>query len=147
MPPPWTGGQAVWHSLSVVHDPQVPPPLLLELLSSVPLSSSPPLLLPEEVLLVLLPEDDEVLLLVLPLPLELLPYPLSRVPGVPASPKSNPLPDPCPQAEKAPTRRRPAVSDASEETFMERRPSLEPGDGRPHGDRCAGFCPVFDVQS
>jgi hypothetical protein len=70
VPPPWTGGQALWHSLSVVHDPQVPPlPLLLPLeLLEVPLSSSsPPLLvlLPEEVLL---PEDDEVL----PLPLELL---------------------------------------------------------------------------
>ncbi len=73
-----------------MHDPQVPPllPLLLPLeLLEVPLSSSSlPLLLPEE--LVLLPEDDEVL------PLELLLNPLSRVPGVPASPKSNPLPDP-----------------------------------------------------
>jgi hypothetical protein len=88
VPPPWTGGQALWHSESVVHEPQVPPPLLEELL--LPLSSSPPLLLPEE--LVLLPEEE----LVLPEELVLLPEEeLVLLPpsleGAPLSPKSNPL--------------------------------------------------------
>ena len=84
MPPPWTAGQALWHSESVVQAPQepasLPPPLLPELL--LPLSSSSlPLLLPE---LVLLPE----LLVLLPELLVLLP---PSWPGTPLSPKSNPL--------------------------------------------------------
>ena len=86
MPPPCTGGQADWHSVSVVQDPQVPPPLPEELL--LPLSSSLLLLLPE--LLVLLPE----LLLLLPELLLLLPELLLLLPpswGAPASPKSKPL--------------------------------------------------------
>jgi hypothetical protein len=91
VPPPCTAGHALWHSASVVHAPQVPPPLLLVLLpeelpDELPLSSSsPPLLLvllPEE--LVLLPE----LLVLLPEELVLLP---PSWPGTPLSPKSNPL--------------------------------------------------------
>jgi len=51
VPPPCTAGHALWHSESVVHAPQEPPPLPLllpeELPLPLPLSSSPPLLLPE----------------------------------------------------------------------------------------------------
>lgn len=84
MPPPCTAGQALWHSESVVHEPQEPAslPPLLPLLLELPLSSSSPLLLPEELLV--LP-----LLLLLPLEL-LLVLPLS-LPGTPLSPKLNPL--------------------------------------------------------
>jgi len=96
VPPPCTAGQALWHSASVVHEPQVWPPLELVLLPLelvllplelvlLPLSSSPPLLL------VLLPEDVELVLL--PLLLVLLPELLEVLPPswVPPSPKSNPL--------------------------------------------------------
>lgn len=113
-----------------MHAPQVPPllepelePLLEPLL--LPLSSSPPLLLPElllPLLLVLLPE-------LLP---ELLPP--SCVPGAPLSPKSKPLEaSPDPQAENRPTARRPAASDATDETFMRTSSFLVPGSGNPHG--------------
>jgi hypothetical protein len=87
VPPPCTAGHAAWHSASVVHEPQVPPPLLELLL---PLSTSPPLLLPELLVLpLLLPE-----LLVLPLLLVLLPELLVLLPPswvAPPSPKSNPF--------------------------------------------------------
>jgi hypothetical protein len=91
VPPPWTAGQAAWHSESVVQAPQVPPsdPLLLlpELEVLLPLSSSLPLLLVllPELLLVLLPE---LLLVLLP---ELLLVLLPSWPPPPPSPKSNPL--------------------------------------------------------
>ncbi len=61
VPPPWTGGHELSHSESVVHDPQVPPPLelpleplllpLLPLLLPLELLLSPPELLPLPLLL------------------------------------------------------------------------------------------------
>ena len=83
MPPPCTAGHALWHSASVVHEPQLPllPPLLepellpLELVL-LPLSSSLPLLLPEEEL-VLPPEEPELVLLPLSRPPEELVLPPS----------------------------------------------------------------------
>jgi hypothetical protein len=44
VPPPATGGQALWHSESCVHAPQLPPPLLLpaSLVALLPVSGSAP---------------------------------------------------------------------------------------------------------
>jgi hypothetical protein len=95
VPPPWTGGQADWHSESDVQLPHEPPPLLLPL----PLPDDEPLLLLLETPLLLpLPEllldeplPDPLLLLLKPLLLpvepELLPLlPLLDVSPPPASP-------------------------------------------------------------
>jgi hypothetical protein len=116
--PPDTGGQALWQSASVVHAPQVWPPLPLplplpELLA--PLSSSPPLLEPPELVPELLPSpllEPEPPPLPLPL-LSWVPVPLSVA-------KSNPPSDesPWPQAEKRRTAQRPAPNDTADATFM-----------------------------
>jgi hypothetical protein len=68
VPPPWTGGHELWHSESVVQEPQVAPPLELPL---------EPLLLPLE-----LPELLPLELLLSPpeLPLELLLSPPELLP-------------------------------------------------------------------
>jgi hypothetical protein len=91
VPPPWTGGHELWHSESVVQEPQVAPPLELPLEPLLlPLL---PLLLPLELLLwppeLLLLSPPELLLLSPP---ELLPLLASEPPScvTPASsvPKS-----------------------------------------------------------
>jgi hypothetical protein len=60
VPPPWTGGQELWHSESDVQEPQVPPLLLpVELPLPLPLLLLPlPLLLPVELPVLLLPPES-----------------------------------------------------------------------------------------
>jgi hypothetical protein len=135
VPPPWTGGQELSHSESVVQAPQVPPllPLLLPELELPASSSTPPL-------------DDPLLLLELLLPLELeepdeLPpsWPVKLPPDelvVPPSsvrPKPPPVESPCPHAVKSAPARRAAETEKSDETetLMNVLPVLPTGG--PHG--------------
>jgi hypothetical protein len=131
VPPPWTGGQELSHSESVVHAPQVPPlPLLLPELELPASSSIPPLddpLLLLELLLPLLEEPDE-----LPpsCPVKLPPDELV-VPPSSVRPKPPPVESPWPHAVKSAPARRAAETETSDETLMNVLPVLPTG--CPHG--------------
>jgi hypothetical protein len=118
VPPPWTGGQELWHSLSVVQEPHVPPPLLLPLLPPELLPLLLPLELPLELPLLLPLELPLLLPLELPLLLEEWPSEPPSLSSMPPSPNSSCVESPEPQAAARPPTMRTAITERADGSML-----------------------------